>query len=238
MRYASFSAFAVLALLGFQDPVNVNPKMVSVAYENDHVRVLRVHSGPHERLETHSHPALVVVSLTAGSRRVYAPDGSYHDTNVQAGDVRWREPSIHAVENLADEPFENIEIEFKKAAEPAVAIAPSEDPSSPAESSSPVPLTQEPHHHVMFENQYVRVLDVNISPGESTLFHTHGHDNLSVRISGGFTQSQVQGKDWRQASQVERGTVVFSEGSTKPYTHRIRNLGTGVYRVIDIELLR
>ena len=40
-----------------QDPAAVNPKIVKVEFENDQVRILRVHYEPHERLEMHSHPA-------------------------------------------------------------------------------------------------------------------------------------------------------------------------------------
>ncbi len=212
-------------------------KSVSVVFENDRVRVLRVHINPHERLEMHSHPSLLVVSLTESSRRVYLPDGSHRDTNAVPGDVHWREPSTHSVENLNDTPSETIEIEFKKAYTIAVPVSLSGVPPNSSQSSAPVPVQQEPFHHVVYENQYVRVLDVYIPPGESTLFHTHEHDNLAVRVSGGLTQAQVQGKDWTQATQAESGSVVFSEGSGKPYTHRIKNLGTTTYHVVDIELL-
>ena len=34
--------------------------------------------------------------------------------------------------------------------------------------TEPVPVEREPHHRWTFENQYVRVLDVVLAPGEST----------------------------------------------------------------------
>jgi quercetin dioxygenase-like cupin family protein len=235
MRSATNLAFAVLALVSFQDPVFVNPKIASVVFENERVRVLRVHTGPHERFETHSHPAMLVVSLTDSSRRAYLPDGTHRDTNVALGDVHWREPSTHAVENLLDTPYENIEIEFKNAKEPAVAIR--TVPAVSSESSAAVPVEREPLHHPILQNQYVRVLDVTIPPGKSTLFHTHEHDNLSIRVSDGLVQTQRQGRDWQPPSPLERGSVVFSNGSNQHYTHRVKNMGTVPYHVIDVELL-
>jgi quercetin dioxygenase-like cupin family protein len=237
MRSLVIFAAMVVALSGFQDPVAVNPKIVTVVFENERVRVLRVHFGPHDRLELHSHPALVVLSMTNGSRRVYSADGSHRDTSATPGEVQWREPSTHAVENLIDDPSENIEIELKKTAAAAVAAVPSKVSLSSEDLLEPVPVQNEPHHHSVLENQYVRVLDVSIAAGESTLFHTHEHDNLSIRVSGGQAQTQLQGSDWRPASQVERGSVVFSSASSKPYTHRVKNVGPDTYRVIDIELL-
>jgi hypothetical protein len=50
-------------------------------------------------------------------------------------------------------------------------------------SNQPLPVEQEPHHRWEFQNQYVRVLDVLLAPGESTLFHTHSHDSIAVRLS-------------------------------------------------------
>jgi quercetin dioxygenase-like cupin family protein len=237
MRFMPFLALTVLALFRFQDPVAVNPTIASVVFENDRVRVLRIHYAPQERFEMHSHPAVVVVFLTESSRRVYLPDGSHRDTSAHPGDVHWTEPSTHSVENLADQPSETIEIEFKKASARAVPVSPSDLRSNSNELSEPVPVQREPHHHVMFENQYVRVLDVFIPPGEATLFHTHEHDNLAVRISDGLVQTQMQGKDLQTASPVEHGSVVFSKGSGSPYTHRVEDVGTVTFHVIDIELL-
>ena len=36
-----------------------------------------------------------------------------------------------------------------------------------------IPVSIEPRHHKVFENEYVRVLDVHIVPGDTTLFHKH-----------------------------------------------------------------
>jgi quercetin dioxygenase-like cupin family protein len=140
------------------------------------------------------------------------------------------------VENLGKEPIENIEIEFKKAAAPGELVPPTDSSRVPSAQPDVVPVEQEGHHHVLFENQYARVLEVRIPPGETTLFHTHAHDNISIRISGGMIQSQFQGKEWRPST-IKPGAVVFADGSKNPYTHRIKNLGASVYQVVDVELL-
>jgi hypothetical protein len=236
MSPASLLWFSFLMFFGFQDPVLVNPKIVTVVLENDRVRVLRVRYGAHDRLEMHSHPALVAVSVTPNSRRVFFPDGSHSDASAKAGEVQWREPVTHAVENLTDDPFENIEIEFKKTSGPGISRPPTVVRQGLEESSTPIPARLEPHHRVVFENQYVRILEVEIPPGDSTLFHTHSNDNLAVRLSAALSETQIQGEDWR-ASPVAMGSVSFTEGSKKPYTHRVKNVGTVVYHVIDVEFL-
>ena len=222
---------------GRQDAVTVNPKIASVEYENNSIRVLRVKFATHDRLEMHSHPSLVVVALTPNSRRLFLPDGTQRDAQANAAEVTWREPGTHAVENLGD-PFESIEIEFKKVSAPAVPVSPMEAPAKQSVAGGAIPVEQEPHHHVLFKNQYVCVLDVQISPGESLLFHRHSYDNLSIRVSGGLIQNQIEGSDWPAPAEVKPGAVVFAEASKKPYTHRVKNVGSSVYHVVDVELLQ
>jgi quercetin dioxygenase-like cupin family protein len=238
MHLAISLFLAVTSLFfGGQDAVRVNPKIVSVEYENDSIRVLRVRFAAHDRLEMHSHPSLIVVALTPNSRRIFQPDGTKKDAQASVGDVAWREPGVHAVENLGDA-FESIEIEFKKTSSPALPVASSGVDVKEPLAGEAIAVEKEPHHHVLFRNQYVCVLDVQIPPGESLLFHKHSYDNLSIRLSGGLIQNQMEGSDWPGPSGVIPGAVVFAEASKKPYTHRVKNLGTSVYHVIDVELLR
>jgi len=233
------SLFLILfsLLFGRQDAVTVNSKIVSVEYENDSIRVLRVKFATHDRLEMHSHPSLVVVALTPNSRRIFMPDGTQRDAQAKSGEVSWREPGTHAVENLGDA-FENIEIEFKRVSAPAVPVSPTEAAAKQSVAGVTIPVEQEPHHHVLFRNQYVCVLDVQIPPGESLLFHRHSYDNLSIRVSGGLIQNQMEGSDWPAPTEVKPGAVVFAEASKKSYTHRVKNVGTSVYHVVDVELLK
>jgi ureidoglycolate hydrolase len=43
-------------ILSAQDAVKVDPKHYSVVSENDQVRILKAHYGPHEKSVMHSHP--------------------------------------------------------------------------------------------------------------------------------------------------------------------------------------
>jgi hypothetical protein len=51
-------------ILSAQDAVKVDPKHYTVVSENDQVRILKVHYGPHEKSVMHSHPDTVAVFLT------------------------------------------------------------------------------------------------------------------------------------------------------------------------------
>src|SRR5215813_11105456 len=178
-----------------QDPVSTNPKNVTVVFENARVRVLRIHCGPRDKQTMHDHPAVAGVRLTASDVRVTTSSGEPTNLHHEAREVFWAAPAQHAVENLTDQPIENIEVEFKSARAPAGEV-PLNQEASPPPGSEPVPVEQEPHHKVVYQNQYVRMLDVQVGPGESTLFHTHSHDNIAVRLTDAQLQNQNYGKEW------------------------------------------
>src|SRR5262245_38103644 len=83
------------------DPVTVDGQHYKVALENDAVRVLRIHFGPHEKSPSHEHILNRVV--------LYLNDQG----NAKADDVRMAGASTHTEENAADQPADRIAVELK-----------------------------------------------------------------------------------------------------------------------------
>jgi quercetin dioxygenase-like cupin family protein len=217
-----------------QDPVSVNSSAVKVAFENDQIRVLHARYAPHQKIAMHSHPSHVVVCITDMHLLVTSASGATQELHNKAGDSRWSEPVTHSVENLEDTPFEVVEVELKNAAAAAVPVPP---PSgSAAALTEPVPVDKEPHHHFVFQNQYVRVLDVLFPAGEASLFHTHSNDNVGIPISGDKTQSQPYGGEWSDVQDVKPGEPGLRKARGQAYTHRVRSAGKLPFHVIDVEI--
>jgi quercetin dioxygenase-like cupin family protein len=217
-----------------QDPVSVNSGTVKVAFENDQIRVLHARYAPHQKIPIHSHPSHVVVYITDMHVLVTSASGATEELHNKAGDSRWSEPVTHSVENLEDTPFEVVEVELKNAAAPAVPVPP--PGSSAAALTEPVPVDKEPRHHFVFQNQYVRVLDVLFPAGEASLFHTHSNDNVGIPLSGDSTQSQPAGGEWSEVQDVKPGQAGFRDARGQPYTHRVRSAGKLPFHVIDVEI--
>jgi quercetin dioxygenase-like cupin family protein len=212
MRFLPLLIFNALTFSSAgQDAAVVSPKIVKLEFENQQIRILRARYAPHERLEMHSHPTKAEVQITDGAVRIFTP------------------------ENVGTDPLELVEMKNVTAQSIPVA-APSHTETTP--SNQPLPVEQEPHHRWEFQNQYVRVLDVLLAPGQSTLFHTHSHDSIAVRLSEATIQEQVFEKNWQSASKVMPGDVRYAQGAKSPYTHRVKNVGTTPFHVIDIELLQ
>jgi quercetin dioxygenase-like cupin family protein len=99
-----------------QDPVKVDPKHYKVVSENDRVRVLKFHYGPHEKSVMHSHPALVATFLTDGHAKFTMPDGTSQVRDMKAGDSLWMDAETHLPENLGDAPMDGVLVEMKSKA--------------------------------------------------------------------------------------------------------------------------
>jgi hypothetical protein len=83
------------------DPAAVDAKHYKVEFENEHVRVLRIHYGAREKGETHEHILNRVV--------LYLNDQS----GGKADDVRMAGAATHAEENASDQPADRIAVELK-----------------------------------------------------------------------------------------------------------------------------
>jgi hypothetical protein len=83
------------------DPVAVDARHYKVEFENEHVRVLRVHYEPREKGQTHEHILNRVV--------VYLND----QPGAKADDARMAGAATHAEENASDQPADRIAVELK-----------------------------------------------------------------------------------------------------------------------------
>ena len=103
-----------------QDAVKVDPKHYSVISENDQVRILKAHYGPHEKSVMHSHPNAVAVYLTDGKVIMHLPNGSSQEATSTAGGAQFVSAVTHLPENAGDTPEDVIVIELKTPAKSAM----------------------------------------------------------------------------------------------------------------------
>lgn len=99
-----------------------------------------------------------------------------------------------------------------------------------------VPVREEPRHHPVLQNKYIRLLDVWLTPGDTTLFHIHATPSLFVILSNTLTGSQTQDSVWSN-SQSKAGTTWYRSFSPDKLVHRVCNADTVIFHVNDIELL-
>jgi quercetin dioxygenase-like cupin family protein len=104
----------VVPVVSAQDAVKADPKHYSVVSENDQVRILKVHYGPHEKSVMHSHPNSVAVMLTDMKAEFTMPDGKKQNMNAKTGDAQYTPAQVHLPENTGDKGMDLILVELKK----------------------------------------------------------------------------------------------------------------------------
>lgn len=98
----------------------------------------------------------------------------------------------------------------------------------------PVEITSEPRHHLVFENEYVRVFDVTVEPRGSTLVHHHSHDYLFVTLGDSDVVSARPGEKPVELL-LKDGDTRFTTGN---FSHAAINKSEKPFHNITIELLK
>ena len=96
------------------------------------------------------------------------------------------------------------------------------------------PVRKEPRHHNVFENNYVRVLDVFIPPKDSTQFHLHNTPSVFTTFTKTVTGSQLKGE--QPVSTTSVAGYTWYDSLVTPRFHRVWNEDSNWFHVMDVEL--
>ncbi len=102
--------------------------------------------------------------------------------------------------------------------------------------SAQVPVSKEPRHKPVLENKYLRLLDVWMPPGDTSLYHIHAIPSLFLPLSNTTVSSQIMGQDWVK-EKYTIGKAWYRSFSQDTLVHRVTNLGPSELHVTDIEIL-
>ena len=95
-------------------------------------------------------------------------------------------------------------------------------------------VRNEPRHHNVFENEFARILDVYLAPGDTTLYHLHNTPSVFIVFTNTNVGSQLIGKQSQKGANIT-GEVSYDNLNT-PRNHRVWNEDTSWFHVMDIEL--
>jgi hypothetical protein len=100
-----------------------------------------------------------------------------------------------------------------------------------------IPVSQEPRHHKVLENDHLRLLDVHIPPGDTSMIHIHATPSVFVILDNVKTGSQVISEEDHSKSPIPHfGNIWFEGFYEKPRIHRVWNSDSSEFHVMDIEL--
>ena len=137
-------------------------------------------------------------------------------------------------------------------------------PDDAGQGQTPVmPVHQEPHHRQLFQHGPLRIIDLQIPPGDMSWFHTHEWPVFYLTVADSQTRTQILGEEWGARGRGTGPAAARGGGQTPPpaggppvraggpprfrprlmsdvsyaeraVTHRIHNNGTGLYRAIGV----
>ncbi len=106
--------------------------------------------------------------------------------------------------------------------------------SMAAQAPAVITMDDEPHHHLVFKNDVVKMFVLDLRPRDSFLMHGHDHDDVSIVIGDATTVSTSPGQaDVLSISKTGEVRFAFSGR-----VHSVRNIGQTAYRAVSIDLLR
>jgi hypothetical protein len=99
-----------------------------------------------------------------------------------------------------------------------------------------ITVHQEPHHKIIFENEYVRLIDLTLRPNDTTLEHTHSIASAVVFLTRSKVAIQDAGKP-PVVTEFEPGNTVFRNYGEKPVLHTVWIEDTSVFTCLVAEML-
>jgi quercetin dioxygenase-like cupin family protein len=101
-----------------------------------------------------------------------------------------------------------------------------------------VEVRDEPRHRRRFEDDLVRVYDVLIPPGDTTLYHRHTEDTFYVAVHEATVRNRRWEAEEARPGRVEAGSAMCMPHRSKPLIHQVQNVGEAEMRLIGAEIRR
>jgi len=98
-----------------------------------------------------------------------------------------------------------------------------------------IPVEKDPFHKIIFENDEVRVLDLQVGGKDTTTMHVHKAASLVVFVTKSQLAIQTSGEK-PVVTNVDAGNVVYRSYDKTPTTHKVWSPDGSMMRCIVIEL--
>lgn len=99
-----------------------------------------------------------------------------------------------------------------------------------------VQVSKEPRHKPVLQNEYIRLLDVFLTPGDTTFYHIHSTPSVFVYLTSNITASQIMGGQWKNDT-AKAGYTWYRSFTPDSVIHRVANIDSKTFHVNDVEIL-
>lgn len=102
------------------------------------------------------------------------------------------------------------------------------------DTSKVIQVRMEPRHHDVLDNGWVRILDVHLPPGDTSLFHKHTTPSIFLVLGNTRTGAQTIIEPRHRTFSTEG--LWYEDFTDTPRIHRVWNEDKIPFHTIDIEL--
>lgn len=95
-----------------------------------------------------------------------------------------------------------------------------------------VSITEEGHHHLVFENEYVKVFQVEVPAHSETFYHQHDRDYVFVTLGDSVVEN-VRLNEPPVKLELKDGETRFTKGG---FAHKAMNLSDKAFKNLTVEL--
>ncbi len=95
-------------------------------------------------------------------------------------------------------------------------------------------MDHEPHHHLALHNDYVKVFNVEVAPGDSIILHSHDQDTIAIAIGDQLVTVGIPGKTVPPSKNAD-GQVRLQRAG---YIHSTHVDGDTPYHTVAVELMQ
>jgi quercetin dioxygenase-like cupin family protein len=95
-------------------------------------------------------------------------------------------------------------------------------------------MDHEPHHHLALHNNYVKVFNVEVAPGDSIILHSHDQDTIAIAIGEQLVTVGIPGKTIPPSKNADGQVRLQRSG----YIHSTHVDGDTPYHTVAVELMQ
>jgi len=95
-------------------------------------------------------------------------------------------------------------------------------------------MDHEPHHHLALHNDYAKVFNVEVAPGDSIILHSHDQDTIAIAIGDQLVTVGIPGKTSSPSKNADGQVRLQRSG----YIHSTHVDGDTPYHTVAIELMQ
>jgi hypothetical protein len=95
-------------------------------------------------------------------------------------------------------------------------------------------MDHEPHHHLALHNDYVKVFNVEVAPGDLIILHSHDQDTIAIAIGDQLVTVGIPGKTVPPSKNADGQVRLQRSG----YIHSTHVDGDTPYHTVAVELMQ